>query len=132
MVGAEDRKQQGDTFLRGLQTDDLAFGAGEDAPDHAGLRADLQFFVEHRQDGLGTERVELVDHGLLDVDRPAFATDQVEHAAGAADRRLEFHRVEAREHVTREEGLDDDLILFVTATGAAQAREDQLRDADGP
>ena len=132
MIGAKDRKQEGDAFLRRLEADDLAFGAGEDPADHAGLRADLQLFVEHRQDGLGSERIELVDHRLLDVDRPAFAADEVEYAAGTADRRLELHRVEACEHVAREEGFDDDLVFLVTATGATQAREDQLRDADGP
>ena len=69
---------------------------------------------------------------MFDVHRAAFAADQMEHAAGAPDRGLEFHRVEACEHVTREERFDDDLILFVSASRATQAREDQLRDADGP
>ncbi len=41
LVGAEDREQERDAFLRGLQTDDLAFGAGKDATDHAGFGADL-------------------------------------------------------------------------------------------
>ena len=55
----------------------------------------------------------------------------MEYAAGAANRRLKLHRVEAREDVAWKERFDHDFVLLMAPARTAQARDDQLADADG-